>query len=211
MTCSSVDLSKPSLWFSVATTALCPTIWNWLGKQEYETKMLSKIFGGAYPGCYALAAWIFSFSSVRDAAFGKALEEQPTVEMDDTAAKVAGYGLISTGTVFVMSSFYRLGITGTFLGDYFGILMENMVTGFPFNVLSDPMYVGSTMNFLGLALLKKSPAGVLLSAWVWIVYFISTRFYEGYVLLLLTSLSFFTTLSGYYINLIQAFHFQNLC
>jgi methylene-fatty-acyl-phospholipid synthase len=42
-----------------------------------------------------------------------------------------------------------LGITGTFLGDYFGILMKEKVTGFPFNLTSDPMYNGSSLIFLG--------------------------------------------------------------
>jgi len=37
-------------------------------------------------------------------------------------------------------------------GDYFGILMEDKVTGFPFSVVSDPMYVGTTLNFLGSAI-----------------------------------------------------------
>ncbi len=41
-----------------------------------------------------------------------------------------------------------LGVTGTYLGDYFGILMDKMVTGFPFNILDNPMYIGSTMCFL---------------------------------------------------------------
>jgi len=47
---------------------------------------------------------------------------------------------------------WALGITGTYLGDYFGILMDARVTGFPFNVLENPMYIGSTMNFLGISL-----------------------------------------------------------
>ncbi|WVR06155.1 hypothetical protein IAU60_003185 [Kwoniella sp. DSM 27419] len=58
----------------------------------------------------------------------------------------------------------------TYLGDYFGILMSHRVTSFPFNVLSDPMYVGSALSHLGTALWYQSPAGVALSAWVWIVY-----------------------------------------
>ena len=37
-------------------------------------------------------------------------------------------------------------------GDYFGILMDARVTGFPFNICSDPMYVGSTLNFVAEAL-----------------------------------------------------------
>lgn len=64
---------------------------------------------------------------------------------------VAG-ALFAAGQLFVLTSTYALGITGTFLGDYFGILMDHRVEGFPFNVLRDPMYVGSTMCFLGVAL-----------------------------------------------------------
>ena len=35
---------------------------------------------------------------------------------------------------------YALGVTGTYLGDYFGILMDEPVTSFPFNV-SNAHYV----------------------------------------------------------------------
>lgn len=48
--------------------------------------------------------------------------------------------------------------------------MDDMVTGFPFNVCSAPMYWGSTMSFLGTSLLFGKPAGLLLTAWVVIVY-----------------------------------------
>lgn len=56
--------------------------------------------------------------------------------------------------------------------------MSHRVTGFPFNVLEDPMYVGSTMAFLGTAIWCESFAGLVLSALVWIVYSIALR-YEG--------------------------------
>jgi methylene-fatty-acyl-phospholipid synthase len=51
-----------------------------------------------------------------------------------------------------------LGVTGTYLGDYFGILMDKMVTGFPFNVMDNPMYNGSTMCFLGHSLWFAPPS-----------------------------------------------------
>jgi phosphatidylethanolamine/phosphatidyl-N-methylethanolamine N-methyltransferase len=60
--------------------------------------------------------------------------------------------LFAVGQTFVITSTWALGITGTFLGDYFGILMDHRVEGFPFNVLRDPMYVGSTMCFAATAL-----------------------------------------------------------
>ncbi len=77
---------------------------------------------------------------------------------------------------------WALGLTGTYLGDYFGILMDAPVTSFPFNVSSAPMYVGSTLNFLGTALLFGKPAGVLLTLEVWLVYQVALGF-EEYVFL----------------------------
>lgn len=56
------------------------------------------------------------------------------------------------------------------MGDYFGILMDDIVTGFPFNVTEAPMYWGSTCSFFGTAILYGKPAGFLLTAWVWVVY-----------------------------------------
>lgn len=40
-----------------------------------------------------------------------------------------------------------------FAGDYFGILLDEKVTVFPFNIMENPMYWGSTANYLGLALM----------------------------------------------------------
>lgn len=56
--------------------------------------------------------------------------------------------------------------------------MKSRVTGFPFNVLNDPMYVGSTLAFAGGALLYRSVAGLGISALVWVVYAIALK-YEG--------------------------------
>ena len=89
-----------------------------------------------------------------------------------------------TGQVFVLSSFYKLGVTGTFLGDYCGILMDAPVTSFPFNVLANPMYVGSTLSFLALALFYGSPVGVLLAAEVYLVYRIALIFEESFTKLI---------------------------
>lgn len=82
------------------------------------------------------------------------------------------------GNTLVLSSYYRLGLTGTFLGDYFGILMDEPVTGFPFNVTGAPMYWGSTMSFLGSAILYGRPAGAILTGLVFVVYWCALHFEE---------------------------------
>lgn len=75
---------------------------------------------------------------------------------------------------------WALGITGTYLGDYFGILMDHMVTGFPFNVTGSPMYYGSFMSFLGTALWYGKPAGIVLSFLVLVVYQIALSFEDPF-------------------------------
>jgi phosphatidylethanolamine N-methyltransferase len=60
--------------------------------------------------------------------------------------------LFVLGQTFVVTSTWALGIMGTFLGDYFGILMDHCVEGFPFNMLRNPMYVSSMMCFAATAL-----------------------------------------------------------
>ncbi len=81
------------------------------------------------------------------------MKEQKSMELLGTLPFVAfSLFLFVVGAVFVGSSYLRLGITGTYLGDYFGILMEEKVTGFPFNVMSNPMYNGSAIIFLAQAL-----------------------------------------------------------
>jgi len=47
-----------------------------------------------------------------------------------------------------------------FAGDYFDILLPAKVTGFPFNVMDNPMYWGSTLNFLGMSLVSVFLAAV---------------------------------------------------
>lgn len=96
--------------------------------------------------------------------FHEALSEQPkTAPIDTDIAKLVGLALFAIGGILVLSSYYRLGILGTYLGtpltalslfphralgDYFGILMKERITSFPFSVMDDPMYTGSTLIYL---------------------------------------------------------------
>ena len=149
---------------------------------EYHNKVLTKLFGGrSVTACYALAATIFSLGLFRDYLYKTAITEQPTHPLLlSVYSQAAAYTLIALGNIFVVSSTWRLGITGTFLGDYFGILLDEMVTGFPFNVVGAPMYWGSTMSFLGTALLFAKPAGILLTGWVLLVYIVALRFEDPF-------------------------------
>lgn len=143
---------------------------------EYRKHYLARLFGGPYYGCYFLAAVIFSIGIYRDHVFQVALEDQPFYGA--VHQPVLGGVLFAIGSVLVLSSMWALGLTGTYLGDYFGILMDAPVTGFPFNVTGSPMYWGSTMNFLGVALYKGKVAGLLLTAEVFLVYWLALKWEE---------------------------------
>lgn len=113
--------------------------------------------------------------------FERALREQPTLPLLLTPVfRLFAYFLLAIGNTLVLSSMWALGFTGTYLGDYFGILMDNMVTGFPFNVTDAPMYYGSTLNFLGSAIYYGKPAGILLSLEILIVYLLALRFEDPF-------------------------------
>ncbi|KAF9528845.1 phospholipid methyltransferase-domain-containing protein [Crepidotus variabilis] len=177
---SLVDFSKKSLLISIASITFNPTAWNIVARNEYRNKTITRIFGGnTRNGCYFLAVMIFSFGMLRDHLYQRALQEQPRQQiLPEQYATIVPVALFGLGQLFVISSTWALGVTGTFLGDYFGILMDHRVEGFPFNVLRDPMYIGSTLCFTATALWYERPAGLLITLYVYIVYILALRF-EG--------------------------------
>ncbi|XP_028826622.1 phosphatidylethanolamine N-methyltransferase isoform X2 [Denticeps clupeoides] len=150
-----------------------------VARWEHRTRGLTRLFGGPYVACYSLAILILLLNVYRSHSITVAMKGQPKwALMDRPEVFYTGVALIGGGILFVVSSFLALGFTGTFLGDYFGILMEKKVTGFPFNMIENPMYWGSTANYLGLALMKASPVGVVLAGVVAISYRVAIT-YEG--------------------------------
>ncbi|KAJ6620439.1 phospholipid methyltransferase-domain-containing protein [Mycena sp. CBHHK59/15] len=197
---SLVDLRQTSLLVSLLSILFNPIAWNIVAQNEYRNKTITRIFGGnARNGCYFLAVLIFSFGILRDSLcvhiiflrttnisnfirvgrYHRALADQPKRQLLpaplDTVVPTA---MFLVGQTFVVTSTWALGVTGTFLGDYFGILMDHRVEGFPFNALRDPMYVGSTLSFAATALWYERPAGLFITLYVYIIYVIALRF-EG--------------------------------
>lgn len=176
-----VDVS-PQLKFALLSILFNPIFWNIVARFEHKTHFLTKIAGGAYNGCYILAATIFSLGIYRDHVYHEALLQQPTFEpmVESLIVKALAILTFGVGNVFVITSMWALGVTGTYLGDYFGILMKERVTSFPFNVNDNPMYNGSTLCFLGTALWYGKPTGLLVTAFVFVMYKIALLFEEPY-------------------------------
>ncbi|KZF26300.1 phospholipid methyltransferas-like protein [Xylona heveae TC161] len=177
-----IDFSQRSLIVAAASIAFNPIFWNTVARQEYHSKVLTKLFrGNSKLGCYALAITIFLLGIFRDSLYERALRDQPTHPFFTGAvSNFAAIVLFIAGNVLVLSSMWALGVTGTYLGDYFGILMDQRVTSFPFNVTDAPMYYGSTLSFLGTALWFGKPAGLLLTVEVLAVYLIALRFEDPF-------------------------------
>ncbi|ODN95902.1 methylene-fatty-acyl-phospholipid synthase [Cryptococcus wingfieldii CBS 7118] len=176
---SLVEADKKTLWAFVAMTAFNPIFWNTVARNEYRNKTITRLVGSPLVGTYILALTIFSISAFRDHLFLNAVKDQPALAfLGHPVLQALALAFFLSGQTFVISSMWALGVTGTYLGDYFGILMTHRVTSFPFNVLSDPMYVGSFLSHLGTALWFRSPVGIALGFWVWVVYAVALKF-EG--------------------------------
>ncbi|KAL0059979.1 Phosphatidyl-N-methylethanolamine N-methyltransferase, partial [Marasmius tenuissimus] len=109
-----------------------------------------------------------------------ALHDQPQYPLPYEIQTVVAWIIFGTGNFLVFSSYIALGFYGTYLGDYFGILQKERVTHFPFSILNNPMYVGSTMSFVGAALWYERPVGLLISAFVTLTYYIRLRYEEPF-------------------------------
>lgn len=177
-----VDFSQPSFWISAVSIVFNPTFWNIAARQEYHNKVITKLFGGnSRLGCYALAVTIFSLGIFRDYLYSEALAAQPThPTLLSPAIHLSAIPLFLSGNILVLSSMYALGVTGTYLGDYFGILMDAPVTSFPFNVTDAPMYHGSAMSFLATAIWKGKPAGIVLTGLVAVMYTIARQYEDPF-------------------------------
>lgn len=162
----------PEVILSAKSIAFNPFFWNTIGRFEYKTHLFTKLAGGKkYVACYIFALTVFTLGILRDYLYYEALKTQPVSSLlNNDIVKLTGILSAGFGHILVLSSMWTLGVTGTYLGDYFGILMDHKVECFPFNVVENPMYVGSSLTFLGIALYEAKAAGVGLSLLVWTIY-----------------------------------------
>lgn len=166
---------------SAELIAFNPMLWNAVAQLEFRYKPLTRLTGSKFRGCYLLAISIFTLGLLRDWLYERALSSQPEAPLlSSPIVKAAGAVLFATGNILVLSSMRALGITGTYMGDYFGILKDEKLTSFPFNVCENPMYVGSFLSFLGTALFFGKAVGLVLSCLVWVMYFIALKLEEPF-------------------------------
>lgn len=156
-----------------------PLFWNIVSRYEYKTGTVSKMLGGPKRGCAALAACILSLNYLRTATFQKTVDQYGYWEpLNNNLVEALGYLVVAAGAILVLASAWKLGFFVSFMGDYFGLLLSDKVTGFPFNVVNDPMYFGSGLVYLGMALQHASIVGLVLTSCITVSYAVAIR-YEG--------------------------------
>ncbi|XP_056153455.1 phosphatidylethanolamine N-methyltransferase isoform X2 [Lampris incognitus] len=149
-----IDVFDPRFCVAVIAIFFNPFFWNVVARWEHRTQGLTRLFGSSYLACYSLGFLIILLNVYRSHSITVVMKNQAQWEvMARPEVFYVGIALMVLGTLLVVSSFLALGFTGTFLGDYFGILMDKKLTGFPFSLMENPMYWGSTANYLGLALI----------------------------------------------------------
>ncbi|XP_039223932.1 phosphatidylethanolamine N-methyltransferase isoform X1 [Crotalus tigris] len=174
-----MDVTHPNFIVAVLCIAFNPLFWNLVARWEHTTRSLTRIFRSPYTACYFLGVVIILLNFLRSHCFGEAMKSQPKLpQLDCLLVYYASVTLMAVGVLLVTSSFLALGFIGTFLGDYFGILMEAKVTSFPFNVIDNPMYWGSTFIYFGWSLMNASPVGLVLTVVVALCY-TTALLYEG--------------------------------
>jgi phosphatidylethanolamine/phosphatidyl-N-methylethanolamine N-methyltransferase len=159
-------------WKSVICITINPLFWNVIAQIEYYKHTCSSLFGGRKKlAVTVLAILILLLNVLRSLMFERTVHSQPHLNHFSPISTILGISLLLIGQVFTLSSFWKLGFYPTFLGDYFGLFMHDApITSFPFNVMDDPMYWGSTLSYLGIAVSENSPCGIVLTAWVAVVY-----------------------------------------
>lgn len=160
---------------------LNPLFWNIISRLEYYTHVVSRVAGGPRRGITLLAVCIISFNYLRTTLFHKVMENHATcAPMQRPFFDVLGWIFVCIGAILVISSAYRLGFFCSFMGDYFGVLLEKRVTGFPFNIVDDPMYVGSGLVYLGFSFQHASIIGLILTGCIALSYVIAVLFEQPF-------------------------------
>ena len=138
---TSVDWQEPTFQHAILMIFLLPLSWNLLARTEYNYKLLRKLACGSKRlACYMLALYIFVVGQYRSAVAEIALRNQPHMSLlpsrlcalltgcsSDTADFYLGWAIVLLGQALVLPSMWKLGIVGTYLGDYCGIYLPARV------------------------------------------------------------------------------------
>jgi len=166
------NLNWEMMW-AVSMIILCPITWNLVARYEFYTKRLSNFVGDNVLAADKFAHLLIEMGIFRNYIFTRVIRNHNKFDpFPDYSwhVEVIGYLILVFGLHLTFLAYYRLGLHGIYYADYFGVLCKEMVTAYPYNYLDNPLYVGSTMLFLGSSIIYRSPSGILLTLLAWFMY-----------------------------------------
>ena len=175
-----INFKNPLLWLLCLHILFNVFYWNITSMIQYKTKIFTKLFGDSKKAVYIHMIVVFSFGLSRDNLYRYVVNTSNNFLplIDNQFITYLGYLMLLMGNILVLSATYKLGMIGTFNGDAYGFLLPAIITSFPFNLFNAPMYLGSTLNFLGYAVIKRSATGVFLTTLIGFAYFCGNIFEE---------------------------------
>jgi len=153
--------------------------YNATAQLEHRTHIFTRIIGNH--AIYFYAVYLVCSALLRDHVINLALEVDTGViaQLTVEQAHYAGLAFFAFGILLNIWTLKALGIKGMYNGDSFGFLMDAPVTSGPYVYFNDPQYVGTTLAMLGSALYYRSVYGLILTAVMGLVFYISVKFIEG--------------------------------
>mmetsp|Transcript_23609 Transcript_23609/g.40609 ORF Transcript_23609/g.40609 Transcript_23609/m.40609 type:complete len:185 (-) Transcript_23609:339-893(-) len=153
--------------------------YNFTAQLEHKTRVFTKVIGKR--AVYYYAVFLVLCALYRDHLIDVAIKSSSFSIglLPSVLGALIGYLLVGVGLGLNLWTLKVLGIKGMYNGDSFGFLFDAPVTSGPYQWLSDPQYVGTTMAAVGYAIANDSLDGIVLAVWMGVVFFVSVRFVEG--------------------------------
>jgi phosphatidylethanolamine N-methyltransferase len=181
-----VRLDHSDVRAALISIILAPILWNGLARLEYHYRLWTRMTRGRSVFAHRLfSLFIIACSTIREYCIHRAVRTSSVWSLTHLhhGAEIArvlrfwGAFLYATGAVLSLSGFWRLRLY-TYMPEYFGLFCSEMVSSFPFNVFSDPMYLGSALMHFGYALWCRSSTGLVLAVVLSLVYWVAARLIE---------------------------------
>jgi methylene-fatty-acyl-phospholipid synthase len=168
-----INFSEEKFIETLLWSLLCWASWVIFPHLQFRYKIISRFTNGDMgTACDFLAYYLIYIGTLRNHAFNEAVNNNIKISYGifEVPIQIACYSAMAFGLVLLTMSFYRLGMRNMYFGDHFGFLFKERITSFPYNIVDDAQYVGTTFFFMGFSLCYHSPTGVFLTLVINVLY-----------------------------------------
>ena len=168
-----VDFQEPKFQETIVYSFICFLGWVILPHLQLKYKLISKLFGNNERIALDFVTYFLIYvGTIRNQHFNEAISNNIKIEYGAFEIPIMIWSVLSMiwGLILIAGSFYRLGMVNMYFGDHFGFRMKHRITEFPYNLYDNVQYVGTSFFFSGYSLFYHSPAGIVLTFIVYILY-----------------------------------------